>query len=159
MAAAAAEICGAVLASAVCSDSRNQGSTLDPDTHSHAGAVMEGTSMAEPMNANTSSGAANGQDASARISKALQYKAAKAAAQAAPPHEQPAPIADDITGAAELKQMLLRMQSNGEAGKRSLKSCALISCLIVYALPFFNPTSWGERLRFAWIRTIPARSP
>ena len=86
--------------------------------------------MAEPMNANTSNGATNSQDASARMSKALQYKAAKAAESAAPPpREQSSHIADDVTGAAELKQMLLKMQGGGDGGALSVprRLCSRVS--------------------------------
>lgn len=76
-------------------------------------AVMVSSSMPEPMNANTSTGAVNGsgQDASVRMSRALQYKAARAAAKSA---EVFGEISDDVTGAAELKQMIQRMQSGTE---------------------------------------------
>lgn len=71
--------------------------------------------MPEPMNANTSTGAVNGsgQDASVRMSRALQYKAARAVANTAEVFSE---ISDDVTGAAELKQMIQRMQSDGTDG-------------------------------------------
>ena len=71
--------------------------------------------MPEPMNANRSSGTGSSSSSAAvRISKALEYRAAQSVVCSG---DEDAAISDDVTGAAELNELLERMQQADGAGR------------------------------------------
>ncbi len=81
-------------------------------------AVIESRSMPAPINANTAS--ASTRDASARMGKALQYRAARGSSAAASDDDGPATVGGDAAVRAadggEFSDLLARMQAASAAG-------------------------------------------
>lgn len=81
-------------------------------------AVIESRSMPAPINANTASGSTR--DASARMGKALQYRAAQGSSAAASGDDGPATVSSEAAerpaDGGEFSDLLARMQAASAAG-------------------------------------------
>ena len=81
-------------------------------------AVIESRSMPAPINANTASGSTR--DASARMGKALQYRAARGSLAAGSDDDGPAAVNNEAAARAadggEFSDLLARMQAASAAG-------------------------------------------